>query len=160
MPISSVWSCPRRRSPSRDNFAYQVMNATFCPGHFENSLSLIYRDVGVRRTPRGLRQAALSISCLSPIARGPDALVVTKIASLIFRRERGFLALSSFHSLRRPSFSFGSSSLISLRRHCLSLSRPRLRPPGNIQRRSRLRLTRSTRPRLATTSFEDFAMSR
>jgi hypothetical protein len=108
--------------------------------------------------PRGLRQIALSISFLSPIVRRPDALGVTKIASLIFRPERRFLAVTSFQSLRRPSLSFGSSSLISLRRQSLSLSRARLRPPGNIQSPSRFRLTRSTRPRFAATSFEDFAI--
>src|SRR3984957_9082983 len=108
--------------------------------------------------PRGLRQVALSISCLSPIVRRPDAFAVTKIASLIFRPERRFLALTSFQSLTRPSLSFGSSSLISLRRQSLSLSRARLRPPGNIQSPSRFRLTSSTRPRFAATSFEDFAI--
>src|SRR6266481_725985 len=108
--------------------------------------------------PRGLRQVALSISFLSPIVRRPDTFAVTKIASLIFRPERRFLALTSFQSLRRPSLSFGSSSLISLRRQSLSLSRSRLRPPGNIQAPSRFRLTSSTRPRFAATSFEDFAI--
>src|SRR6267142_2878640 len=108
--------------------------------------------------PRGLHQVALSISCLSPIDRRPDAFAVTKIASLIFRPERRFLALTSFQSQRRPSLSFGSSSLISLRRQSLSLSRARLRPPGNIHSPSRFRLTRSTRPRFAATSFEDFAI--
>ena len=107
--------------------------------------------------PRGLRHVALSIS-LSPIVRRPDAFAVTKIASLIFRPERRFLAVTSFQSLRLPSLSFGSSSLISLRRQSLSLSRPRLRPPGNIQSPSRFRLTSSTRPRFAATSFEDFAI--
>src|SRR6202048_4849575 len=108
--------------------------------------------------PRGLRQNALSISCLSPIVRQPDAFAVTKIASLIFRPERRFLALTSFQSLTRPSLSFGSSSLISQRRQSLSLSRARLRPPGNIQSPPRFRLTSSTRPRFAATSFEDFAI--
>src|ERR1700682_4256597 len=108
--------------------------------------------------PRGLRHVALSISFLSPIVRRPDAFAVTKIASLIFRPERRFLAVTSFHSLRLPSLSFGSSSLISLRRQSLSLSRARLRPPGNIQSPSRFRLTSSTRPRFAATSFEDFAI--
>jgi len=108
--------------------------------------------------PRGLRHVALSISFLSPIVRRPDAFAVTKIASLIFRPERRFLALTSFQSLTRPSLSFGSSSLISLRRQSLSLSRARLRPPGNIQSPSRFRLTSSTRPRFAATSFEDFAI--
>src|ERR1700694_1401051 len=108
--------------------------------------------------PRGLRYVALSISFLSPIVRRPDAFDVTKIASLMFRPERRFLALTSFQSLTRPSLSFGSSSLISLRRQSLSLSRARLRPPGNIQSPSRFRLTRSTRPRFAATSFEDFAI--
>src|ERR1700716_2415298 len=108
--------------------------------------------------PRGLLQVALSISCLSPIVRRPDAFAATKIASLIFRPERRFLALTSFQSLRRPILSFGSSSFISLRRQSLSLSRARLRPPGNIQSPSRFRLTSSTRPRFAATSFEDFAI--
>src|SRR5258708_31134748 len=108
--------------------------------------------------PRGLREVALSISFLSPIVRRPAAFAVTKIASLIIRPERRFLALTSFQSLRRPSLSFGSSSLISLRRQSLSLSRACLRPPGNIQSPSRFRLTSSTRPRFAATSFEDFAM--
>src|ERR1700676_4876098 len=108
--------------------------------------------------PRGFRQVALSISFLSPIVRRPAAFAVTKIASLIFRPERRFLAITSFQSLTRPSLSLGSSSLISLRRQSLSLSRARLRPPGNIQRPSRFRLTSSTRPRFAATSFEDFAI--
>src|SRR4030088_2905693 len=72
--------------------------------------------------PRGLRQVALSISFLSPIFRRPAAFAVTKIASLIVRPERLFLALTSFQSLRHPSLSLGSSSLISLRRQSLSLS--------------------------------------
>ena len=108
--------------------------------------------------PRGLRQAALSISFLSPMVRRPDAFAVTKIASLFFRPERRFLAFTSFQSRKRPSLIFGSSSLISLRRQSLSLSRARLRPPGNIQSPSRFRLTRSTRPRFAATSFDDFAI--
>src|SRR6267378_47826 len=108
--------------------------------------------------PRGLRQVALSISFLSPIFRRPAAFAVTKIASLIIRPERRFLALTSFQSLRRPSLSFGSSSLISLRRQSLSLSRARLRPPGNIHSPSRFRLTRSTRLRFVATSFEDLAI--
>src|SRR5258708_1786282 len=108
--------------------------------------------------PRGLRHVALSISFLSPIVRRPDAPAVTKIASLIFRPERRFLALTSFQSRTRPSLSLGSSSLISLRRQSLSLSRARLRPPGNIQSPSRFRLTSNTRPRFAATSFEDFAI--
>jgi hypothetical protein len=109
--------------------------------------------------PCGLRQIALSISCLSPIVRRPDAVAVTKIASLILLPERRFLAVTSFQSRRRPSLSFGSSSLISLRRQSLSVSRARLRPPGNIQSPSRFRLTRSTRPRFTATSFEDFAIA-
>jgi hypothetical protein len=108
--------------------------------------------------PPGFRQIALSISFLSPIFSGPDALDEMKVASLIFRPERRFLVLTSFQSLRGPSFNFGSSSLISLRRQALSLSRARLRPPGNIQSPSRLRLTNNTRPRFAATSFEDFAI--
>src|ERR1700681_1156176 len=108
--------------------------------------------------PRGLRHVALSISFLSPIVRRPDTVAVRKIASLIFRPERRFLAVTAFQSLRLPSLSFGSSSLISLRRQSLSLSRARLRPPANIQSPSRFRLTSSTRPRFAATSFEDFAI--
>src|SRR6266404_8114762 len=108
--------------------------------------------------PRGLRHVALSISCLSPMARRPEALLAMNIASLIFRPDLGFLALTSFQSFNRPSLISGSSSRISLRRQSLSLSRARLRPPGNIQTPSRFRLTRSTRPRFAATSFEDFAI--
>jgi hypothetical protein len=85
-------------------------------------------------------------------------LAATKIASFILRPERLFLDLTSFQSRRRPTLSFGSSSFISLRRESLSLSRARLRPPGNIHSPSRFLLTSSTRPRLAATSFEDFAI--
>jgi hypothetical protein len=69
-----------------------------------------------------------------------------------------FLAVTSFQSFSRPSLSFGSSSRISLSKHFLSVSRPRFRPPGNIQRRSRFRRTNRTRPRRVATSFDDFAM--
>jgi len=51
------------------------------------SMSLMWRDVGVSRVPRGFRQVALSISWLSPIARSPDTLFTIKIASLIFLPE-------------------------------------------------------------------------
>src|SRR5712664_4042888 len=81
------------------------------------------------------------------------------IASLIFRPDLGFLALTSFQSFNRPSLSFGSSSRISLRRQSFSVSRPRLRPPGNIHNRSLLLLTNKIRPRLAATSFDDFAIA-
>src|SRR5262245_22678224 len=108
--------------------------------------------------PKGLRQVALSISRLSPIVRWPDAILATKMASLILLPERGFFAFTSFQSLIWPSLRFGSSSLISRRRQSLALSRARFRPPGNIHNRSRLRLTRSTRPRFDATSFEDLAM--
>src|ERR1700687_6133122 len=81
------------------------------------------------------------------------------MASLIFRRDLGFLDLTSFQSFNRPSLSFGSSSRISLRRQSFSVSRPRLRPPGNIHKRSRLLLTNKIRPRLAATSFDDFAIA-
>jgi hypothetical protein len=124
---------------------------------FITTCALPAQNTGRGGMPRGLRQIALSISFLSPIVRRPDAFAATKIASLIFRPERRFLVLTSFQSLRRPSLSFGSS-LISLRRQSLSLSRARLRPPGNIQRPSRFRLTRSARPRFAATSFDDFAI--
>src|SRR6266478_10218227 len=109
--------------------------------------------------PRGLHHVALSISLLSPMARRPEALLAMNIASLIFLPDLGFLALTSFQSLNRPSLSFGSSSRISLRRQSLSVSRPRLRPPGNIHNRSRLLLTNKTRPRFAATSFDDFAIA-
>src|SRR6266478_3914457 len=109
--------------------------------------------------PRGLLHVALSISCLSPMARRPEALLAMNIASLIFRPDLGFLALTSFQSFNRPSLSFGSSSRISLRRQSFSVSRPRLRPPGNIHNRSRLLLTNKIRPRFAATSFDDFAIT-
>ncbi len=76
------------------------------------------------------------------------------IASLIFRRDLGFLDLTSFQNFNRPSLSFGSSSRISLRRQSFSVSRPRLRPPGNIHNRSF-----GYRPRFAATSFDDFAIA-
>src|ERR1700688_2690197 len=81
------------------------------------------------------------------------------MASLILRPDLGFLDLTSFQSFSRPSLSFGSSSRISLRRQSFSVSRPRLRPPGNIHNRSRLLLTNKTRPRFAATSFDDFAIA-
>lgn len=81
------------------------------------------------------------------------------IASLIFRPDLRFLALTSFQSFRRPSLSFGSSSRISLRRQPFSVSRPRLRPPGNIHNRSRLLLTNKIRPRFIAMSFDDFAIT-
>src|SRR5262245_971688 len=109
--------------------------------------------------PRGLHQAALSISLLSPIFRPPETFLARKIASLILRPDLRFLAVTSFQSFTGPTLSFGSSSPISRRRQRRSLSSSRLRPPGNIQSRSRRRLTRSTRPFLAATSFDDFAIS-
>src|SRR3979411_1663600 len=87
--------------------------------------------------PRGLRHVALSISVLSPMARRPETLLAMNIASLIFRPDLGFLALTSFQSFKRPSLSFGSSSRISLHRQPFSVSRPRLPPPGNIHNRWR-----------------------
>jgi hypothetical protein len=111
-------------------------------------------EVGVNWTLRGLRHVALSISLLSPITRRPETLLAMNIASLIFRADRGFLALTSFQSFKRPSLSFGSSSRISLRRQPFSVSRPRLRPPGNIHNRSRLLLTNKTHPRFAAMSFD------
>ena len=80
------------------------------------------------------------------------------IASLIFRPDLGFFVLTSLQSFRRPSLSSGSSSRISLRRQSFSVSRPRLRPPGNIHSRSRLLLTSKTRPCLTATSFDDLAI--
>jgi hypothetical protein len=87
--------------------------------------------------PRGLRQTALSISFLSPIASAPEALLVTNMASFIFRPERRFLAFTSLQSRTRPSFL----------------------PPGNIHSRSRLRRTSRTLPRFTATSFDDFAIT-
>jgi hypothetical protein len=109
--------------------------------------------------PRGLRHVALSISFLSPMARRPDAFFATNIASLIFLPDLRFLALTSFQSLNRPSLSSGSSSRISLLKQSFSVSRPRLRPSGNIHSRSRLLLTNKTRPRFVATSFDDFAIT-
>src|SRR5258708_839576 len=109
--------------------------------------------------PRGLRHVALSISCLSPRPRGQEALLAMTMAPLIFLQDLGFLALTSFQIFNRPSLSSGSSSRISLRRQSFSVSRPRLRPPGNIHNRSRLLLTNKIRPRFAATSFDDFAIT-
>jgi hypothetical protein len=109
--------------------------------------------------PRGLRHVALSISFLSPMARRPDASFATNIASLIFLPDLRFLALTSFQSLNRPSLSSGSSSWISLLKQSFSVSRPRLRPPGNIHRWSRRLLTNNTRLRFVATSFDDFAIT-
>lgn len=81
------------------------------------------------------------------------------IASLILRPDLGFFALTAFQSFKRPSLSFGSSSRISLRRQSFSVSRPRLRPPGNIHNRSRLLLTNKIRPLFAAMSFDDFAIT-
>lgn len=108
--------------------------------------------------PRGLLHLALSISFLSPMVRRPDAFFATNMASLILRPDLRFLVLTSFQSLNRPNLSSGSSSRISRRRQAFSVSRPRRRPPGNIHSRSRLRLTSKTRPRLAATSLDDFAI--
>ena len=108
--------------------------------------------------PRGLLHRALSISFLSPMVRRPDAFFATNIASLILRPDLRFLTLTSLQSLKRPNLSLGSSSRISRRRQSFSVSRPRRRPPGNIHSRSRLLLTSKTRPRLAATSLDDFAI--
>ena len=108
--------------------------------------------------PRGLRHAARSISFLSPIARRPDGFFAMKIASLIFRPVLLFLVLTCFQSLSRPSFSFGSSSRISLSKQALAVSRARFRPPGNIQSRSRFLRTRMVQRFLVATSFDDFVM--
>src|SRR5258708_21621032 len=130
-----------------------------CYSPLGNSLSRMKREVGVKRMPQGLRHVALSISFLSPMARRPDAFFAMKMASLILRPDLRFLALTSFQSFSRPSFSSGSSSRISLRRQSFSVSRARLRPPGNIHSRSRLLLTNRTRPRFAATSFDAFAIT-
>jgi hypothetical protein len=101
---------------------------------------------------------ALSISFLSPIFSVPVAFLTRKMASLIFRPDLRFLAVTLLQSRTRPNFSLGSSSLISLRRQSFSVSRARFRPPGNIHSRSRLRRTRRTLPRFTATSFDDFAI--
>jgi hypothetical protein len=101
---------------------------------------------------------ARSISFLSPIFNVPVAFLTTKIASLIFRPERRFFAVTFFQRRTRPNLSLGSSSLISLRRQSFSVSRPLLRPPGNIHSRSLFRRTSRTFPRFTATSFEDLAM--
>jgi hypothetical protein len=88
--------------------------------------------------------------------QGPFAFSAMKMASLILRPERLFFALTSFQSRTLPNLSRGSSSLISRRRHSVSVSRGRLRPPGNIHKPSRRRRTKSTLPRLAATSLADF----
>ena len=92
------------------------------------------------------------------MVRRPDAFFATNIASLILRPDLRFLTLTSLQSLNRPNLSLGSSSRISRRRQSFSVSRPRRRPPGNIHSRSRLLLTSKTRPRLAATSLDDFAI--
>src|ERR1700761_2018841 len=109
--------------------------------------------------PRGLRQVARSSSRLSPMSSSPVARLAMKIASLMRRPVSRFLVLTSFQRRSRPSLSLGSSSLISRLRQSLSVSFCRLRPPGNIQRPSRRRRTRRTRPRFAATSLDDFAIS-
>jgi hypothetical protein len=131
----------------------------FRDDHFGKSLSLMYREVGVKRMPRGLRQVARSISRLSPIESRPETFLAIKIASLILRPDRGFLVLTCFQRLSLPSLSFGSSSLISRFRQSFALSRGRLRPPGNIHSPSRRRLTSRTRPRFVATSLDDLAIS-
>src|SRR5215471_9300468 len=60
--------------------------------------------------PKGLRQVALSISRLSPMVRWPDALLATKMASLIFLPERRFFAFTSFQSLSWPSLRLENAS--------------------------------------------------
>src|ERR1044072_7278538 len=109
--------------------------------------------------PRGFCQAARSISFLSPIDSLPLAVLAMKIASLILRPERLSLAFTSSQRLILPSFSLGSSSLISRRRQSFADSRARLRPPGNIHRPSDRRRTNNTLPRLAATNLEDFAIA-
>jgi hypothetical protein len=96
---------------------------------------------------------------LSPMARRPDALFAMNIASLIFLPDLRFLALTSFQSLNRASLSSGSSSPISLLKQSFSVSRPRLRPPGNIHRSSRRRHSNNTHPRFVATSFDDLAVT-
>jgi hypothetical protein len=118
------------------------------------------REVGVNlMPPRGLRHVALSISFLSPMARRPDASFAMNIASLILRPDLGFLALTSFRSFNPPQFELWKllpdvpcgGNLYRFRARACALRE-------NIHTPSRFRLTRSTRPRFAATSFEDFAI--
>jgi hypothetical protein len=74
--------------------------------------------------PRGLRHVALSISFKSPMARRPDTLFATNMASLIFLPDLRLRALTSFQNFSRPSLSPGSSSRISLLKQSFSVSRP------------------------------------
>jgi hypothetical protein len=83
--------------------------------------------------PRGLRHVALPISFLSPIARLPDAFFAKNMASLIFRPDLRFFALTSFQSVNRPSFSLGSSSWISRSKQSDAACNPR----GSLCRRER-----------------------
>jgi hypothetical protein len=135
----NAYSRPRFRLQShvvKQEVSYGIVHVR--SGSDPEGVSLACREVGVNRIPRGLCHAALSVSFLSPMARRPEALSALNIASLIFRPDLGFLALTSFQSFKRPSLSFGSSSRISLRKQPFSVSRPRLQPPGNIHNRSRL----------------------
>jgi hypothetical protein len=75
------------------------------------------------------------------------------ITSLIFLPDRRLLASTSFQSLNRLSLSSGKSSRISLLRQSFSVSRPRLRPPGNIHSRPHLLLTNKRRPRFVATKL-------
>jgi hypothetical protein len=157
---------------SHESAFFQRRSAAFIAGrHCRRCLriwssSLPLREQLVANVTRGRGQTnasrlchvALSISFISPMARRPDTLFATNIASLIFLPDLRFLALTSFQSLNRPSLSLGSSSRISLLKQSFSVSRPRLRPPGNIHRWSPLLLTNNTRPRFVATSFDDFAI--
>src|SRR3954468_15894268 len=105
--------------------------------------------------PCGFRQAALSISLLSPIFKRPDTFLARKIASLIFRPDRRFLAFF-LPELRRPTLSLGQLfSNLGTKTLSLAFANPPA-APGNIRSLSRRRLTRSTRPFLAATNLDDW----
>jgi hypothetical protein len=84
-----------------------------------NNSSRMYREVGVKRMPHGLRHIALSISSLSPMSRRPDALFAMKMASLIFLPDVRFLALSSFHSNLKTAASNEREAIGPLRQRML-----------------------------------------
>ena len=80
------------------------------------------------------------------------------LASLIFRPDLGFLALTSFQSFSRPSLSFGKLLADFPAQAIFFRFPPTPAPPGNIHNRSRLLLTNKIRPRFAAMSFDAFAI--
>jgi hypothetical protein len=88
-----------------------------------------------------------------------DAFAATKIASLIFRPERLLMILTFLPKPKASKFEFRKLFFdLPTQAILIAFSRT-LAPSGNIQSPSRFRLTSSTRPRFAATSFEDFAIS-